>query len=460
MEIHSADELLHTLRGCGLFTPERFAALTQDLARAGGDPPALMRHLVQHDWISVYQLRKVIHGKAAELFIGPYVIVDKVGEGGMGRVYRARQVRDDREVALKIVRSNLLSNPVVRGRYEREARAAAALRHPNIVTVLDAGTADGKCYLAMEFVDGVDLARLLRQYGVLSLAEAAEYVRQAALGLQHAHDLGFIHRDVKPSNVVVSGERHIPKAKGPAHVQILDMGLVRAVGLDDGPGGTDLTRAGTVVGTPDYMAPEQARNSSTVDLRADLYSLGCTFFFLLTGRPPFPDGTPIEKLLKHQVDPPPPLQLARPDVSNELAAVVARLMAKRPEQRFGSAREVATILEPFARLGTGAAPAPVPPALLGAVPPAAETLAMGGAKTLSPPETALTPAHGVPVPVPRPDGVPARRPRPPRGRSAAAVAVPVATPKSVRPNRAGWWLALVAVATLLAAVLAAFALRS
>src|SRR5262249_27648078 len=160
----------------------------------------------------------------------------------------------------------------------------------------------------------------------------------------------------KPSNIIVSGERHVPEAEGPAHVKILDMGLVRGGGFDEDDADADLTRAGTVVGTPDYMAPEQAKNSSTGDHRADLYGLGCTFYFLLTGKPPFPDGSPIEKLLKHQVDPPQPLQALRPDVPNELAQIVARLMAKEPAERFASARELAEALEPLTGYSGGAAP--------------------------------------------------------------------------------------------------------
>jgi serine/threonine-protein kinase len=347
MQIETANDLVRVLRGSGLFTHAQVDALTYELSPIGDDPPALMRHLIKTDRLSVFQLRKVLHGKATELFLGPYVLTDKLGEGGMGKVYRATDQRSGLEVALKVIRPNLLSNHVVRRRYEREVLAAGRLRHPNIVGVTDAGEYDGRVFMAMEFVDGIDLARLVREHGLLPVPEACEYVRQAALGLQHAHDQGFVHRDIKPSNVVVSGERHVPDATDPAVAKILDMGLVKAVGLEDGEGGTDLTRAGTVVGTPDYMAPEQAKNSRTADNRADLYGLGCAFYFLLTGRPPFPDGSPIEKILRHQTDPPPPLQAIRPDVPDTLAQIVSRLMAKDPAERFQSARELAEALEPL-----------------------------------------------------------------------------------------------------------------
>jgi serine/threonine-protein kinase len=356
MPLLSAESLIEALRGSGLYPAAEADALVAELGGLGDDPQALMRHLLARKRITLYQLRKVVHGRTAELFIGPYVVLDKLGEGGMGKVFRARHARTGRQVALKVVRSDLLANPVIRGRYEREVEAALALTHENIVSVFSAGSTDGRYYLEMEFVDGIDLARLVRTYGVTSVPEACEYVRQAAVGLHHAHELGFVHRDIKPGNVIVSGERHVPEAGGPAFVKILDMGLVRSVGFDeDGPRGTDLTRDGTVVGTPDYMAPEQAKNSSTVDRRADLYSLGGTFYFLLTGRPPFPATSPVEKILKHQLDPPPPLQASRPDVPDELARIVARLMAKKPEGRFATAAELAEALGPFVRFTPGVA---------------------------------------------------------------------------------------------------------
>ena len=180
---------------------------------------------------------------------------------------------------------------------------------------------------------------------------------QAALGLHHAHQAGFVHRDIKPSNIVVAGERHIAGATEPAVAKILDMGLIRSVGLEEGgPDGLDLTRSGTVVGTPDYMAPEQSKNSSTVDHRADLYSLGCTLYYLLAGRPPFPDGNPLEKIIKHQLETPLPLQALRPDVPTPVAEVVARLMAKSPDQRYPTALAAAEALDAVAGLTNAAAP--------------------------------------------------------------------------------------------------------
>jgi serine/threonine-protein kinase len=358
MQIDTAESLKEALHTSGLFDSEQLLAVIDDLTAHKGDFQSLLRYLVQKKHLTVYQLRKVIHGKTHELLMGPYVISDRIGEGGMGKVYRATQMRLGREVALKVVRTSLLNNPLVRKRYNREVETASSLNHPNIVGVYDAGEVEGKYYLAMEFVDGIDLSRLVREYRPLEVVEVCEYIRQAALGLQYAHDQGLVHRDIKPSNIVVAGERHLPQATEPAVVKILDMGLVRSVGFDEdgGGGGGDLTRAGTVVGTPDYMAPEQAKNSSGVDCRADLYSLGCTLYYLLSGQPPFPTGTPIEKLLKHQLDAPIPLQALRPSVPTPVAELISRLIAKDPNQRIQSALEVARIISPLARYAEGTLP--------------------------------------------------------------------------------------------------------
>ena len=347
MPIESAESLIQSLRTSGLYAPPAFETLAAELAGLGTDPQVLIRHLVDRGHVTAYQLRKVVNGRASELFLGPYVISDKLGEGGMGKVFRARHLRQDREVALKVVREHLLAKPTARGRYEREVQAALALQHPNIVSVGSAGSTDGHYYLEMEFVDGLDLARMIQRYGVFSVPEACEYVRQAALGLHHAHELGFVHRDIKPSNIMVSGSRHVMKAVEPANVKILDMGLVRCIGDDEERG---LTRDGTVVGTPDYMAPEQAKNSRLVDRRADLYSLGAAFYFMLTGKPPFPIGTALDKIICHVDQAPPLLSATRSDVPEELVRIVDRLMAKNPEQRFATALELAEVLVPLARL--------------------------------------------------------------------------------------------------------------
>ena len=352
MDIESSLLLFHAIRDCGLYPADAVQAAEAVLA-AGGDDAAIAERLYELGVLTSYQQRKLRIGRLSELLFGPFLVLDKIGEGGMGKVYRAYQLRVRRLVALKVVRPQLASNKTVLHRYKREAAAAAALDHPNIVKLYDADEVNGRYYLEMEFVDGIDLARMVKEFGkpptigLAQYSEACEYVRQAALGLQQAHDQRFVHRDIKPSNLLVSGHRALPGTDGKAVVRILDMGLVRSLSDDDEEFRADLTRDGTVVGTPDYMAPEQAKNSKTVDARADLYSLGCTLFFLLKGQPPFAEGSPIEKLLKHQVDPAPDLRKARPDVPAGVAAIVDRLLRKNPADRYQTATEVAHALAPF-----------------------------------------------------------------------------------------------------------------
>ncbi len=347
METITADPLLVAIRDGGRCTPDQLRLVEQAFSESGSEPLALADALHALGVLTRYQFRKIQLGRIPELLFGQYLILEKIGEGGMGNVYRAVDTRMARMVALKVVRPQLMSNKTVLKRYEREAAAAAKLDHPNIVKLFDAGEASGRFYLAMEYVDGSDLARLVKDNGPLSTAEACEYMRMTALGLQHAHENGFVHRDIKPSNLLVYGERAIPGTGGRAQLKILDMGLVRMMGEDDSPGHAELTRDGTVVGTPDYMSPEQAKNSSTVDPRADLYSLGCTLYYLLRGAVLFPEGTPIDKLIRHQLDPVPDVRHGRSDIPHMVGDIVSRLLRKRPDERYGTAAEVAAMLAHF-----------------------------------------------------------------------------------------------------------------
>jgi WD40 repeat protein/tRNA A-37 threonylcarbamoyl transferase component Bud32 len=275
----------------------------------------------------------------AELADHPrYRVLGVLGSGGMGTVYRAEHRLMERRVALKVIRRGLLDNPEAVERFRREVKAAARLAHPNIVTAYDAERAGDMHFLVMEYVEGISLDELVRARGRLPAAEACDYVRQAALGLQHAHECGMVHRDVKPANLIltVAGQ-----------VKVLDLGLARLV-REGGPAGT-ATAAGLVVGTPDYMAPEQVADSHAADIRADVYSLGCTLYHLLAGHPPFPEGSPVEKLLAHQQRRPRALHEFRDDVPRGLEPVLDRMLAKDPAQRFPTPAAVAAALEPFAR---------------------------------------------------------------------------------------------------------------
>lgn len=271
-----------------------------------------------------------------------YRILGLVGQGGMGAVYRAEHRTMDRPVALKVIRPGLMRHQASVQRFKQEVRAAARLVHPNIVHAYDADQAGGLHFLVMEYIDGISLAELVRRRGPLPVVEACEYIRQAALGLQHAHVQGMVHRDIKPQNLML-------QSVGGA-VKILDFGLVRlphtADNTADGSFTTgSLTSVGAVMGTADYIAPEQADDAGSADIRADIYSLGCTMFYLLTGQPPFSKSSAAEKIAAHADKPLPPLE--RSDVPVGLTAVLERMTAKEPAHRFGTPAEVATAIGPF-----------------------------------------------------------------------------------------------------------------
>jgi hypothetical protein len=274
-----------------------------------------------------------------------YELLGPLGRGGMGEVYRARHLALDREVALKVIRPHLLADPDAVERFRREARAAGRLRHPNIVTVYDAGSVAGLHFLAMEYVAGTNLARLLAAQGPLPARLAADYAAQVARGLQYAHEQGLVHRDIKPSNLLADDQ---------GVVRIGDFGLAR---LTEAAETGSLTATGDLVGTPDYLAPEQASDPRRVDIRSDIYGLGCTLYHLLTGRPPFPAKGHAAKLAGHLFGKPEPLTALAPAVPPGLASVVARMMAKDPQARYQTPAEAAAALAPFA-----AADPPAPPA--------------------------------------------------------------------------------------------------
>jgi tRNA A-37 threonylcarbamoyl transferase component Bud32 len=266
-----------------------------------------------------------------------YRVLRLLGAGGMGAVYEAEHRVMRRAVALKVINRAYTTSPAAVERFRREVRAAARLSHPNIVTTYDAEDAGNGLFLVMEYAEGVSLARMVKERGPLPAAEACACVRQAALGLQHAHERGMVHRDVKPDNLIRCTD---------GSVKVLDFGLA-ALTAERGSG---LTDTNVIMGTPDYMAPEQAEDARKADIRADVYSLGCTLYFLLTGHLPYPADTSLLKILAHREKPLPPLRQARPDAPPELAGIVARMLAKKPEDRYQTPGDVAVALEPFTRL--------------------------------------------------------------------------------------------------------------
>lgn len=391
-----------------------------------------------------------------------YKILRELGAGGMGVVYKAEHRIMGRVVALKVVAPHLTAKAGAVERFRKEVRAAASLNHPNIVTAHDADEAGGMHFLVMEYVEGTSLDRLVAKKGPLSVPLACSFARQAASGLQHAHDKGMVHRDIKPQNLMVTRK---------AQVKVMDFGLARFVGADaeEAPAGRvpfgaakpvadPVTNPNLLMGTPDYLSPEQAKNSHAVDHRSDLYSLGCTLHFLLTGRPPFAHASSlIDKLLAHTGEAPASVRGFRPDVPEALEAVLGRMLAKNPDDRYPSAAEVASALHPFTKSGEGekAGASDVVDAVLVPAHPG-ESGSGGPAWGVSgPPSPAVTPA---PAPVqpagafefdtaPVPDGptvVEAEQPRRPRKSKRAAKARP-------------WWKrtgVLVAAGAVLLAVVA------
>jgi hypothetical protein len=292
-----------------------------------------------------------------------YRVRELLGRGGMGAVYKAEHRLMERTVALKIIDRDLTARPETGERFRREVKAAARLSHPSIVQAFDAEQAGDTHFLVMEFVDGTNLGNLLAGRGALPVAEACDYARQAALGLQYAHEHGMVHRDIKPHNLMRTPD---------GRIKILDFGLARFVreqpppteaSPPPGPEEPNLTWAGAFMGTADYVAPEQARDPHGADIRADVYSLGCTLYHHLTGRVPFPAAGREGKVVMHAAEQPAALAHLRPDLPAGLEAVVAKMMAKRPGDRYSTPGEVAAALEPFAKPGpadrsdTTAAPA-------------------------------------------------------------------------------------------------------
>jgi Protein kinase domain len=281
-----------------------------------------------------------------------YRILELLGTGGMGDVFKAEHQLMERVVALKVINRSLLEHPTAAERFRREVRAAARLCHANIVTAYDAEQAGDTHFLVMEYVEGTDLATVLSRQGPLPVPTACDYVRQAAQGLQHASERGMVHRDIKPHNLMLT-----PTGK----IKILDFGLARFASENattgqtiDGSSGNSLdpsnkaiTQMGTVMGTPDYIAPEQASDAHRADIRADIYSLGCTLYELLTGRVPFPGGSALEKVTAHLERQPTPLTEYRRDVSPELVRVLERMIDKDPAERYQTPEELAEALRPF-----------------------------------------------------------------------------------------------------------------
>lgn len=313
--------------------PEEQPQTGEDLAKA----------LYRHHRLTRFQTQAVFQGKTKGLVLGNYVILDKIGQGGMGYVYKAQHKRMERTVAVKILPAHVSRQKDALERFHREVVAAARLSHPNIVTAHDADEAEGVHFLVMEYVEGTDLAQLVRSKGTLSVDKALDYVLQVANGLKYAHEEGVVHRDIKPSNLLL--DQH-------GTIKILDMGLARFEReLQESIGDQSLTQDGQLMGTIDYMAPEQALDTHHADAQADIYSLGCTLHYLLTGQPAFQGQTMATKILAHRDHPIPSLRDRRSDVPEALDRIFQQMLAKHPENRQRSMAQVISEMENGCDLG-------------------------------------------------------------------------------------------------------------
>lgn len=333
----SVEKLLDLLKRSGLIeNPDQITKAVSALKRRSGgllpgDPKTVVNFFIKEKLVTQWQSEKLLEGRYKGFFLGKYKLLGHLGTGGMSSVYLADHVLMQRRVAIKVLPGKRVDDSSYLARFHQEARAAARLDHRNIVRAYDVDSDKGTHYLVMEFVDGKDLQRLVKEDGPLDYENAARYIAQAAEGLDHAHEAGLVHRDIKPANLLVD-EKNI--------VKILDMGLARLDHNDDEQASLTVAHEENVLGTADYLAPEQAVNSHTVDGRADIYSLGCTLYYILTGHPPFPEGTLPQRLLAHQTKTPESILNDRSDAPRELVAICEQMMEKNEADRQQTADEI------------------------------------------------------------------------------------------------------------------------
>jgi eukaryotic-like serine/threonine-protein kinase len=397
----SIDEFVRSLTETGILPPDEVTSLVSSLPddRTGVDVEKIAKKLVKEQKLTRFQASAIFRRQSRGLRFGDYIVLDKVGSGGIGQVFKAENRQSGQTVALKLLRATYTKSQKAVARFYREAETAARLRHPNLVSVCEAGEWHGLHFLVMELIDGRDVRSVVKETGPLSVVAAVDIILQAARGLEYAHAHGIIHRDIKPANLLLDMI---------GRLIILDLGLARLEEPDqdgDGAEGGRLTMPGTFLGTFDYVAPEQAVDAHDVDGRCDIYSLGCTLYYLLRGRPPYRRENAPQTLLAHCQDPIPNLLEEFPGVPRRLAALFQRMLAKLPSGRVGTMTEVVAELEACQRELTGGVTPPAancPPAHI-----AREECGTAPARRVDPPAATSVPRPAATTPVISPEPAPA-----------------------------------------------------
>jgi len=337
----TAASFLAGVKQSGLIESDRVDTLIAEFQKTGidcTDSCAIASAMVDRKVLTEWQSDKLLQGRHKGFILGRYRLLSLLGAGEMSAVYLAEHILMERRCAIKVLPANKVQDTSYLGRFHREARAVASMNHPNIVRAYDVDkqTESGTDihFLVMEYVEGKNIEQIVKEQGPLDYVSAVDYVRQAADGLGHAHQSGMVHRDVKPGNLLIDST---------GVVKLLDLGLARFFKTSDEESLT-IKHDEKVLGTADYLAPEQAVDSHQVDARADIYSLGCTMYFSLTGHPPFTDGTLVQRLLAHQTKSPPSVRYERPDIDDSLLAILDKMMAKKAADRYQTAAEVSEAL--------------------------------------------------------------------------------------------------------------------
>jgi WD40 repeat protein/serine/threonine protein kinase len=360
MPIASVANLVVALRQSRLLSPAQIDEVVRDLQARFQEPKSLARELLQRGWLTAFQINQLFQGSAQDLVLGQYVLLERLSETAMGQVFKARHQHMKHTVALHIIRRELLTDPEAVNRFYQEVQAASQLTHPNVLHALDAGPVGRTHFFAVEYVAGIDLEHWVQKSGFLPIDQACDFICQAAQGLEHAYIRGLLHHDLRPANLLVTGTQDVvgterearpgqaqpaPESGMGTRVRVCNLGLTlfrprRVQRCPPRPPRSEDSEAAVA----DFLAPELASPVGRQDVCSNMYSLGCTFYFLLTGHVPFPGGSVETKLQRHLAEEPAPIEVVRPDTPPRVAAVVRKLMAKRPEDRFQAPAEVVAAL--------------------------------------------------------------------------------------------------------------------